>query len=345
MNRKLGMPELAELLAAATGETKRGCEEFMRELFAIVSEALVAGESVRIKRLGTFKISDIEQRRSVDVSTGDEISIPPHKRIVFIPSKEMAERVNREFEMLFPVELADGVTDEMLAACESPETAAKEDIVVSEGEDSDDDAGNAPAVIPDEVEMIDGEESCDSLQTEDTPEDEEREEETTKERKSRSWLKFCLGLVVGAAIMFGFGIIREKQPSWWRFGHKAVSAPIEKTSAPVVKEEVKPVSTDTLPTTLSGDDVPTAPSDTPIYDTITATRYLTTLAREYYGDYRLWPYIYEANKGILGHPNHIKPGTRVVVPSLRSIGVSADSKKDIARAQKLSEEIYSKYKR
>ena len=33
------------------------------------------------------------------------------------------------------------------------------------------------------------------------------------------------------------------------------------------------------------------------YDTITKKRFLTTMAKEYYGDYNLWPFIYDENIG------------------------------------------------
>ncbi len=38
------------------------------------------------------------------------------------------------------------------------------------------------------------------------------------------------------------------------------------------------------------------------------------MAKEHYGNYNLWPYIYEENKAILGHPDRIRPGTKVIVP-------------------------------
>ncbi len=344
MNNKLSMPDIAELLAAATGETKKVCEEFLRELFAIVGEALAGGESVRIKRFGTFKICDIEQRKSVDVSTGDEINIPPHKRIAFIPAKEMAERVNREFEMFFPVELADGVTDEMLAAGDAPVAdepaagvASPEGVGIADAADD-----SSEAILPVADNVVAESESYVSQEPEE-PLYEEEEEIPTR-RKSKSWLKFSLGLVVGAALVFGWNMICEKNPSWWHFAGQDKIARKEKPATPAVQTATVP-ATDTLPEQQPADDVPTKPSDAPVYDTITPTRYLTTLAREYYGDYRLWPYIYEANKEILGHPDHIRPGTRVVVPSLAAIGVSADSKADVEKAQKMSEKIYSIYKK
>lgn len=89
----------------------------------------------------------------------------------------------------------------------------------------------------------------------------------------------------------------------------------------------------------------TKPSDEPVYDTVTTTHYLTTIAKEHYGNYNLWPYIYEENKELLGHPDRIRPGTRVVVPPLSKYGVDPKNPDDIAVAKKKGIEIYSRYKK
>ncbi|MDE7115438.1 MAG: hypothetical protein K2O56_03325, partial [Muribaculaceae bacterium] len=90
-------------------------------------------------------------------------------------------------------------------------------------------------------------------------------------------------------------------------------------------------------------EVPTRPSDEPVYDTITKTRYLTTMAKEHYGNYNLWPYIYEENKAILGHPDRIRPGTKVIVPPLSKYGVNPSDPDDIAKAKKKGVAIYARY--
>lgn len=95
---------------------------------------------------------------------------------------------------------------------------------------------------------------------------------------------------------------------------------------------------------VKADVAPTAPSDGLVYDTITKTRYLTTMAKEYYGNYNLWPVIYEENKAFLGHPDRIRPGTRVVVPPLSKYGVDPNNPEDVAKAKRKGVEIYSRYK-
>ena len=54
-------------------------------------------------------------------------------------------------------------------------------------------------------------------------------------------------------------------------------------------------------------------------DTVTVKRYITHMAKDYYGDRNFWVYIYEANKEILGHPERTLPGTVVQIPTPASI--------------------------
>lgn len=81
------------------------------------------------------------------------------------------------------------------------------------------------------------------------------------------------------------------------------------------------------------------------YDKVTTTRYLTTMAREYYGNHEFWPYIYEENKAKLGDPNRTIPGTMVIVPSLRKYGVNPKNPADIEKAKIMGREILDRYGR
>lgn len=79
------------------------------------------------------------------------------------------------------------------------------------------------------------------------------------------------------------------------------------------------------------------------YDAIGTARFLTTMAKEYYGNPDFWPYIYQENQKKFGHPDKIKPGTTVVVPNLTKYGVSPKNPEDVENAKKLGKEIYARY--
>ena len=104
---KLNIQELAAGLAAKTGETKKDAELFWREFIAIIQEALVTDELVKVKGLGTFKLQWNESRKSVNVNTGEEIEIAGYHKVVFTPDNEMKDIVNQPFAHLETVMLDD----------------------------------------------------------------------------------------------------------------------------------------------------------------------------------------------------------------------------------------------
>lgn len=146
MNNKVTFPELVEQVAQYANTSKRMSELFLKELFATISQSLIDGESVKVKGIGTFKLTEVSSRKSVDVNTGEEIEIPGHKKLSFAPDKDMAEAINQPF-MHFETEiLDDDVTDDQLAAIDAgvPTEAPAETAPVEE-ETDDTAATEAPA--------------------------------------------------------------------------------------------------------------------------------------------------------------------------------------------------------
>ena len=194
--------------------------------------------------------------------------------------------------------------------------------------------------------------------SEDCPQDNSQRKSTKK-----SGQQFRIGLLVGMLIMLflcavGFTLYTASAPQQAKSDKKTILKaetnliPVKDT---IVQESVaiKSIEDSTQieklsePATQPSDksDEGTTPKDEKkVYDTISKTRYLTTMAKEHYGNYHLWPYIYEENKAFLGHPDRIKPGTKVVIPPLSKYGVNAKNSADIAKAKKKGVEIYSRYK-
>lgn len=149
MNNKVTFPELVEQVAQYANTSKRMSELFLKELFATISQSLIDGESVKVKGIGTFKLTEVSPRKSVDVNTGEEIEIPGHKKLSFAPDKDMAEAINQPF-MHFETEiLDDDVTDDQLAAIDSGEPTE----APAEEEADDTAAAEAPVAAEEEVVM------------------------------------------------------------------------------------------------------------------------------------------------------------------------------------------------
>ena len=124
MNNKITFPELVDMVAKKAGTSKRVAELFLKELFATVTQALAAGESVKVKGIGSFKVIQVNARRSVNVNTGEEIEIPGHRKLTFVADKAMAKAVNQPFAQFDTVVLNDDVTDEQLAAVDQEPIAS-----------------------------------------------------------------------------------------------------------------------------------------------------------------------------------------------------------------------------
>lgn len=159
MNNKVTFPELVEQVAQYANTSKRMSELFLKELFATISQSLIDGESVKVKGIGTFKLTEVSPRKSVDVNTGEEIEIPGHKKLSFAPDKDMAEAINQPF-MHFETEiLDDDVTDDQLAAIDAgvPTEAPTADTPAEEETDdtaaTEAPAAEAPAAAEEEVVM------------------------------------------------------------------------------------------------------------------------------------------------------------------------------------------------
>lgn len=146
MNNKVTFPELVEQVAQYANTSKRMSELFLKELFATISQSLIDGESVKVKGIGTFKLTEVSPRKSVDVNTGEEIEIPGHKKLSFAPDKDMAEAINQPF-MHFETEiLDDDVTDDQLAAIDAGvPTEAPAEAASAEEETDDTAVTEAPA--------------------------------------------------------------------------------------------------------------------------------------------------------------------------------------------------------
>ena len=140
MNKKITFPELIETVATATETSKRTSEVFLKELFAVISNSLVNGENVRIKNFGQFKLTEVGERKSVNVNTGEEMQIPSHTKVTFTPDKSLADAINMPFASFETVEISGNATEEelkmMSSADQLPEKATEslpqeEDVAVA----------------------------------------------------------------------------------------------------------------------------------------------------------------------------------------------------------------------
>lgn len=102
--------ELSATLIDKYGLGKEDAEHFITQMFALIADELHSSQtSVKVKGLGTFKVTNVSSRESVDVNSGERIVISGHNKITFTPDVVMRDRVNRPFAQFETVPLNDGV--------------------------------------------------------------------------------------------------------------------------------------------------------------------------------------------------------------------------------------------
>ncbi len=435
MENKVTMPALVAMLALTTGQQKKLCEDFLKELFAIIEEELTSGGNVRIKGFGTFKLVEVEARKSVNVSTGEDSVIPGHTKVMFVASKELASRVNLPFEIFEAVEISDDLPTDTLDGGEDADldddgsapvidnngsapvidNNGSAPVIDNNGSAPVIDNGSAPVIdngsapvidnngsapvidngsapvidngsapvkddskdnvdMPQKIIFTDIEEDVvafpiepiekvDEIPTDETVEQEENTyEEILSEEDSDKRSVFLKGFFTGLAVAVVLGVIGFSVWYFFMSGsdeRKPVPvAVVEKTSvgkveadsvaasvADSVRLDSTALSTAETVKSVSDNDVPTKASDEPVYDTVTTTRYLTTIAKEHYGNFNLWPIIYEENSSFLGHPDRISPGTKVVVPPLSKYGIDPKNPDHVQSVKRKGAAIYARFKK
>ena len=100
---------LIEMLTSKMGLEVVEAETFISVMFKVVNEGLREDKLVKIKGLGTFKLTKVSARESVDVNTGERIVIEGRDKISFTPDNYMRDLVNSPFAQFETVVLNDGV--------------------------------------------------------------------------------------------------------------------------------------------------------------------------------------------------------------------------------------------
>ena len=128
MNEKITLQDLINLFSEKQGMNKKDAEVFVRTMFELIEEALATEKYVKIKGLGTFKLTEVDSRESVNVNTGERIEIQGHTKISFTPDVTMKELINKPFSHFETVVLNEGVELEDTPV-ETPEEIVQEEII------------------------------------------------------------------------------------------------------------------------------------------------------------------------------------------------------------------------
>lgn len=101
--------DLARFLVEKHGIKMADAELFISLMTEIINEGVHRERQVKIKGLGTFKLTSVSSRESIDVNTGERIVIEGRDKLSFAPDNAMKELVNQPFSQFETVVVNDGV--------------------------------------------------------------------------------------------------------------------------------------------------------------------------------------------------------------------------------------------
>ncbi len=204
------------------------------------------------------------------------------------------------------------------------------------------------------------------------PEDDEDETEQDPDRplpiperqnNRHTWLWIVLiGLVIGigAGLIAGLSVDVTVDPADLMPENSipqadSIQSDTADTPAQVAQKELSAQTTATQNNTSAEISAPTRQSanetannnrtENPVYETVSSTNYLSSMARRHYGAQVFWVYIYEANADKLGHPDRIAPGTRLIIPPKSSFPEASSEDEARRMAERKAVEIRARFQR
>ena len=168
---KSSLSVLAKAVASKRGLTQAEAERFIATMFEVAGAGIQEDKLLKMKWLGTFKITSVKDRESVDVNTGERILIEGRDKISFTPDNILKEIINKPFAQFETVVVNDGIDfsdiDEKFANMEREE----EELQLQKEQECHDE------------EVVQEEQNAEQLQKEELSQEEEqpREEEYSQE--------------------------------------------------------------------------------------------------------------------------------------------------------------------
>ncbi len=336
LEQKIIFNHLVEKLSIKTGCSLSVSETFIRELFALISSTLKETKTVKIKHIGTFSIVE---------GTSNLVD--------FIPDEEISQTINVPFAFFEPIELDADVTDDILSEVDLIDDAFEEKDIISNDETEninvdESDVEDENQIINTDLDILDNVDGCvDAVEADVVSEDvivenenenenvEVIEEESNKNDTKKNSLIIWLSFIIGICIGYVLGCIYPYRINYNNMDN-INTVNVTSSESEIVVDTL--INLDSISSNVVNDAIV-------VTDTISNKRFLTTMAREHYGEMYFWVYIYEENKNILGNPNHIKPGTVVVIPPKSKYNIDKNNEEYVRDAKLKALQIYAPYQK
>lgn len=314
MADKLSWTELRRALAVRAGVSEKKAGAFLQAFQVQLVEALKQDKQVKINGLGTFKLQSIAPRKSVNIKTGEEITIEGYNKLAFTPEAGVKELVES------------GKWKEESPAADPNDPIQKLGAQAEEIVDILGELGQRPG------ETVSGERLAVSEEPKEEPIQEPEPQPEPKAKKKHHFIRdtlicvvILLMLLAGAYFFLRHelssiiqSLIQPEQTEMVMPAPKAEEPVVETVAVeePAVEEEKEAV--------VAEEDIRVY-KDFILTEEITPGSRLAWIAKKHYGNKVYWPYLYDANKDHLRHPSQIAIGTPIRVPRLTAAQLDTTS--------------------
>lgn len=347
------MVGLRRALSAQGRVSEKVADDFLTALTASIQDGLKADGSVTVNGLGTFKLQDMPARESVNVSTGERITIEGYKKVVFAQGTLRSKAAKQEDILIDPIKKLGEQAEEIKG-------------ILSELNSMEETGSEQPAVEPQPVvepePVVEPQPAVEPQVVVEQP-----AEQPTKPTKKpfNPWLTGLLTIgVFGIMLVIAFFILRHSIIRWaenmrsnleQRTNTPKPQTPAQDNTADfaVEAENTEALNgTDSTHSTETEKTVTSTESKEPDYyndakrkftewqatETVGQDSRLAWVAKKHYGEKALWVFIYEANRDKLATPNHVLPGMELRIPKLPDELRDVNNPKTKALLERLSEE-------
>ena len=347
-NEKITWSELRKAVAEMAGTSEQEATSFLNALVDAILVGLKEDQQVKVKGIGTFALKAMAARKSVNIATGEEFTIEGYKKLTFSAESLLKENVEKRLEIPPTIEVVKELTDDPLKKLgeqaeeivdiladlgQAVNTTENGKVKTENGEVKTENGKVEPAEEVIEKPVEETIEEPIEEPTEETVEETIEEsvekvveegkpiaEETTQEPtckptcKCHKWVCWLIGAIILLGII-GTGVyFRATLQQWWQCMQDCQPVmeveEVQEGSGSSEVQEVQEVQEVALA------DQPREYVNFIGIERVGKDSRLAWIAYKYYAQKDLWVFIYEANRDIIKHPTHVRPGQHIRIPEL-----------------------------
>ncbi len=214
MAEHLTLVNLRRAVSARAGVSEKVADDFLNALFDSIQQGLQKDGKVSINGLGTFALQDVPARESVNVATGERITIKGYKKVVF---SEGAQRGKKQDEAIDPIEKLGEQAEEIKGILSELDAMSTEESVQESTETTD----QTDAVVQESTDHTDQTEVVEVVVSEaphEQPIEEKPAQEQPKGEEKKPFNAWLTGLITigifAMLLVIAYFVLRHQIVSW-----------------------------------------------------------------------------------------------------------------------------------